>query len=1805
MKIVYLWSNLIFLMKKYIHLTLFALLFAFSAVRSQAQLYINEYSCSNLAQYMDTYAKHEDWLELYNSGGSAVNLGNYYLSNDSNNLKMWRITKNISIPAGGFVSFWASGRDTGYHTNFNYTQSKKKSEQIVLSDTNGNVIDMIIIGKTQLGHSMGRNTNGGSTWSIYTSPTKGTTNNSATPYTSYAETPTLSVGAGFYAIAQTITMSTNTAGLKIRYTTNGDPVSSTSTLYSNAIKITATTILKVAAFSTNANVLPSFMVFNTYFINVSHTMKVVSISGYDLQKLADGDNTLFPKGTFEYFDKNKKRKAIAYGEFNSHGQDSWANDQRSLDFITRDESGYAKAIEEKLFPLTDRSSFQRVILRAAGDDNYPASHHASNDGSAHIRDAYVQNLSKEGGLSLDVRIAEKCIVYLNGKYWGVYDMREKPDDHDYTNYNYGQGKYDLQYILTWGTTWAAYGGNKAISDWGTLYTYIMNNNMADTTKYAHVDSLLDVKSLADYMIINSLCVTSDWLNYNTGWWRGLNPNGTHKKWGYTLWDNDAVFGFYINYTGIPDTSAAAAPCNIETGGLSDPEGHIDILKKLRKNKVFDQWYLSRYIDLMNSTFSQQHMLYVLDSTINILKPEMTAHAKRWFGTYNEWYKNTQRLRWFIVRHTKSLESTIKTCYNLTGPYDLTLQTNPFGAGKMDINSLNNITLPWKGKYYGGIDILLQTTPLDSGSKFIKWNSKYHTFKPKDDSLSTILKMTKNDTVTALYKVSSSRVTFSEVNYNSNPKRNSGNWIELYNSSSSDIDVSNFVIRAHDSANVYTMPQGTTIKANNYLVVAADTIKFKNIHPTITNFIGPANINLSNNKDSITLYDDSGFLVKKMSYKDSWPWPQAADGNGATLELKKYTGNLNDPYTWMAGCPDGSPGEAYAPCPQKILVNEINYSSAKAKDAGDWFELYNTDTADFNLSHYIMKDNNDSNYFQFPANTLLKAKEYLVVCNDTAKFKIQYPYVQNYIGQFNFGLSSTTDAVRIYNTDTAFYCGVWYVDTLPFPYGAKGTGNTIERIDTMQNITLGESWKLSCPNGTPGRPRKLICNPKAKFAITETNMFPDHTMNDGAWMELINSDTLDLNWSDWQIKISSNTNYIRLPYQATIKAGERFIICSDSAAFTKWHPGIGMVFGNFNFNKTKDTISILNESGSKVWSGIFDSIIYHKLAINMGRTMERISIDSPITSPSNWFAGCIGGSAGTSYQPCTEPNYISELNYRSALNNDAGSWLELYNYDSTPWDISNWTLQNKLDSPYIKFPINYIIKAGERIVLAADSVKFKTVHPYINFNLQSLNLDTLDALKIYNNTGKMVYSMLYENANQWTDSANGKGYTLELMDNNAKPYDGSAWHASCPNGTPAKSYYSNCSPGTNAQLYFSEINYKSHPASDAGIWVELKNKSANVLDVSGWAVKNGKGDIYLLPPNTLFPANSYIVFITDTMKFFTQNSKPNNYYSLPTNFINPNGDSLYIYDYSNYLTSSMKFSSDKTWPVGANGLGYTLERQDSNNRGNNASNWFAGCLGGSPGRGYTPCNNTFLVSEINYHSSNINDAGDWFELYNKSATQIVLNGLTIYTKTGGNYILNNAPILLPDSYIVIVGDTQKFNKENWWVTKYIYAPGFTLADSNDAITVADNNILLQSIYFEADTPWYTAPNGKGYTLELKNSLLDMNTPNAWQTGCPGGSPGTKYEFPCPAHIKPNIGIHHLEVSQSLYNIYPTPANSVLVFEYNGKTPQKQKLVLYDMHGKKVYESSILNSVSIDVSKWAAGLYSYRIGDMEQGKVIIGK
>ncbi len=733
--------------------------FLLFALTTNAQVVINEYSCANLKSFPDNFAKHGDWIELYNAGDAEVNVAGYYLSDNLSKPQKWEIpdATGSTIPAKGFMIFWATKRDTAidghFHTNFTLKQTKKKKETIVLSNTAGEKIDEIKISIHQVEHSMGRTTDGAATWSVFKEPTLKASNNESTPY-SYAPRAVLSKVAGFYSSQVTVEISGAEQNQEIRYTLDGSFPEATSSLYSDAINITSTTVLKARIFSSENDVLPGLMQYATYFIDVSHTLPVISVTGNQMLDLVNDITPLVrPTGTFEYF-QNDTLSTRAAGEYNKHGQDSWVCDQRSIDFISRDEMGDNHSLKGKLFHISDRKKFQRIILRASGDDNYPCGHNPSNNGSAHMRDGFIQNLVKRDGLHLDVRLSERNVVYINGQYWGVYEIRENVDDHDYTKYYYKQSRYDLQYILTWGRTWVGYGGEKAYSDWKECYNFIIDNDMTVQTNYDSVKSMFNVKSFVDYILVNSFTVCTDWLNYNVAWWRGLNPKGNHKKWGYTLWDNDATFAFYINYTGLSDTSANALPCNPEglDNSYSDPEGHIKMLNKLNENEEFHQYYVGRQADLLNTTFGSENMLGYFDEYMAIIEPEMAQHAIRWNGTYDEWKANAARLRNFIVRRTTALETGISSCYDLSGPYDLTITSSHPNQTKVKVNSLKIENFPWTGKYYEGMDTKLKSS-VNKGEdlKLQKWESNHHTFSPDNTSKEVVVSLTSIDTVKAFFQ----------------------------------------------------------------------------------------------------------------------------------------------------------------------------------------------------------------------------------------------------------------------------------------------------------------------------------------------------------------------------------------------------------------------------------------------------------------------------------------------------------------------------------------------------------------------------------------------------------------------------------------------------------------------------------------------------------------------------------------------------------------------------------------------------------------------------------------------------------------------------------------------------------------------------------------------------------------------------------------------------------------------------------------------------------------------------------------------
>ena len=692
----------------------------FSAINFvDAQVVINEFSCSNYT--LGVGGDNEDYIEFYNPGVAAADIGGYFLSDNPANPDKFEIPAGTFVPAGGYLLVMCSGEGEllpnlylGGNLNTNFKVNQCAGEAMVFSDPGGVILEeygfVSSIVTTQADHSWARDTDGGSIWAICTNPTP-EASNGADMFSSYAMTPVFSDEAGFYAGGLNVAINVP-VGHEVRYTTDGYAPNAGSMLYTGAINVATTTVLRAISFDLSGVNAPSYIATNTYFTGAdSHTISVVSVSGNGQE---DGE---WPGGWggdepmhIEFFNANGSFRVEATGDSNEHGNDSNAYGQRGFDYVTRDQMGYDYAIEAQLFAIKDRNKFQRLIFKAAANDNYPF------EPGAHIRDSYVHTLSHKADLKLDERTSESCIVYLNGLYWGVYDYREKVDDIDFTTKYYDQPRHFVDFLKTWGGTWEEYGSG---NDWYTLVDFVTSQDMTDAANYDYVTTQLHPLSLIDYFVLNSYVVAMDWLNWNTAWWRGRHPDGGAKRWRYALWDMDATFGHYVNYTGIPDTGATADPCNPEQMGDVGGQGHIPVLNALLDNETFYATYVNRWADLGNTYFTCDYMHAVLDSMVLVIAPEMPRQCARWGGDVAGWQFELQELRDFIDDRCESeLLSGMEDCYDVT-PVTLTLEI--VGQGDVQINTVDITPAesPFSGFYFEELPIAL-TAEENYGVQFLFW-----------------------------------------------------------------------------------------------------------------------------------------------------------------------------------------------------------------------------------------------------------------------------------------------------------------------------------------------------------------------------------------------------------------------------------------------------------------------------------------------------------------------------------------------------------------------------------------------------------------------------------------------------------------------------------------------------------------------------------------------------------------------------------------------------------------------------------------------------------------------------------------------------------------------------------------------------------------------------------------------------------------------------------------------------------------------------------------------------------------------------
>jgi hypothetical protein len=705
--------------------TICCLILAFSAqLSTSSQVVINEFTAANYDHLdFDTNidVSYEDWVELYNSSGSTVDLSGFWLSDKIDIPQRWSFPSGTLIGPGEYMLVVLSGLadvspyEFGYlNSNFKILQSE--GEEIVFSNPDGSVIeyfDFDDIGVNAMNHSHARATDGGDLWQICTSPTPEGSNQG--PYgDGYSPMPTMDLGPGFYEGSITVSIASTDQDALIYYTVDGSEPSSGDLLYSGPLNITTTTPLRAIAISPDPSILPSLVATNTYFLNTEpHSVPVLALTAENFENILGTDIV----SVAELFDEDGVFVSKAHGQSNEHGADSNAFLQRGFDFVTKDQLGFDHHLTHDFFHNTDRTEYQRLIFQAGGTDHYPSPYFYE---TMHMRGMLANQLSIKSGLDIDARSDAFCVLYVNGIYHGLYSMREKVDDPDYFKYYYDQQETTVDYIKTWGGTWNEYGTSE---NWQEVVDFTANNSLEGDAEFDWVAGQVELSSLIDFYILQTYLVNINWMQYDHSWWRGYNSQGGALKWRFSLWDMDDLF-WGINYTTMNQTTPTGLPCFFLTQGNPGGQGHVPLVDSLFQNAEFESMYVNRYLNLVNTHFSCENVNLLIDSIENVMIPEMDRHVELWGGSVEEWQAHIQLGRDFMDQRCDDvIAALIDTCWYIEPipEYYSSIAINGIGTVLVNGVSITQNDSPYEFLFTGANDTLFLEAVNDMG-QFISWES---------------------------------------------------------------------------------------------------------------------------------------------------------------------------------------------------------------------------------------------------------------------------------------------------------------------------------------------------------------------------------------------------------------------------------------------------------------------------------------------------------------------------------------------------------------------------------------------------------------------------------------------------------------------------------------------------------------------------------------------------------------------------------------------------------------------------------------------------------------------------------------------------------------------------------------------------------------------------------------------------------------------------------------------------------------------------------------------------------------------------
>lgn len=470
------------------------------------------------------------------------------------------------------------------------------------------LVDSVSFGPQISDVSYGRNTTNG--WSQFGTPTPGGPNVTE-PLTQMAPAPVVnaSLPSGFLTEAGTLTLTADGTAT-IHYTLDGSVPGPESPVYSEPLEVNSNTVLRARAHVPGW--LPGPVMTRTYFLGepADRTLPVLSL-------VADPE-TLFGEVTGIYSNSTpyayKGREAAARLEFfepdgrpgfavscgvRIGGENIWRFAQKPLNLHLRGRYG-DDFIPWPLFPGEAVGAFGKVNLRNGGD----------NWAKDMLRDALMAPILR-GQSENDLSSYRPVVVFVNGRYWGIHDLRKQFDPLFFAQEHLlPADSYDLvQYAHN------AYGVTTLLADTGNTESYeafhafYTGNDLSQPANYAAIEGLMNVDSFIDYVVANDFGMNTSW-GHNREFWCGRAPG---SKWQWNVPDFDRCFDWP----------------NVQRSLIDDFRASYALFRALSDNTNFVNRLLQRYAAHLGGTFQSNRVHAIVDTLAAEVAGEIPRHIARW------------------------------------------------------------------------------------------------------------------------------------------------------------------------------------------------------------------------------------------------------------------------------------------------------------------------------------------------------------------------------------------------------------------------------------------------------------------------------------------------------------------------------------------------------------------------------------------------------------------------------------------------------------------------------------------------------------------------------------------------------------------------------------------------------------------------------------------------------------------------------------------------------------------------------------------------------------------------------------------------------------------------------------------------------------------------------------------------------------------------------------------------------------------------------------------------------------------------